>query len=84
MTLLAYIESDDPTVKLVSESDRRLAILCSHCGRFRYMNSSRFAGNQRVSDLSETLTCAACGSRDVKAVAVSRDPDNGYWPAERS
>lgn len=84
MTLLAYIEPDDPTVNLVGETDRRLAILCNHCGRFRYLNSSRFSGDRRVSDLSKALTCAACSSRDVRAVAISRDPDSGYWPAERS
>ncbi|ERP98811.1 hypothetical protein Q669_00715 [Labrenzia sp. C1B10] len=48
------------------------------------MNFSRFTGDQKVSSLSETLTCASCGSRDVEAIAVSRNPDNGYWPAEHS
>jgi len=48
------------------------------------MSAARFAGDQKISSLSETLKCSACGSKDVSAVAVSRNPDNGYWPAERS
>ncbi|GAB4516481.1 MAG: hypothetical protein Tsb0019_15900 [Roseibium sp.] len=84
MALLDCIDSDDPTIKVVSETDRRLAILCHDCGRFRYMNSARFEAHQKISDLGEQLKCSACGSRDVDAVAVSRNPDNGYWPAERS
>ncbi len=48
------------------------------------MNSARFAGDKKVSAVSETLTCGTCGSRDVKALAVSRNPENGYWPAEHS
>ncbi|GAB2184978.1 hypothetical protein LAB1_22870 [Roseibium sp. LAB1] len=84
MTLLSSIETDDPTVDTLYKTDRRLAILCNHCGRFRYMNFARFTGDQKVSALSETLTCATCGSPDVEAVAVSRNPDNGYWPAEHS
>ena len=84
MALLAPAENDDPTVQVLCETDRRLAILCGHCGRFRYMSVSRFAANQKVSALGETLKCSACGSKDVSAVAVSRNPENGYWPAERS
>jgi hypothetical protein len=84
MALLDSIGSDDPTVEVVCETDRRLAILCHDCGRFRYMNSSRFDAQQKVSDLAGLLKCSACGSRKVEAVAVSRSPVNGYWPAERS
>jgi len=84
MNLLSSIEADDPTIDTLLKTDRRLAILCGHCGRFRYMKSSRFAANQKVSSLSEALACASCGSKDVRAVPVSRNPDSGYWPAERS
>ncbi len=48
------------------------------------MSAGRFSGDQKISALSETLKCAACGSKDVSAVAVSRNTDNGYWPAESS
>jgi len=48
------------------------------------MSPARFSGDQKISELSESLKCSACGSKDVKAVAVSRNPDNGYWPAEHS
>lgn len=84
MNLLTPIASDDPTVDNLYETDRRLGIKCNYCGRFRYMKSSRFDGSQKVSALSETLTCSTCGSEDVRAVAVSRDPVNGFWPAEHS
>lgn len=84
MSLLPFIEADDPTIEVLCDTDRRLGILCGHCGRFRYMSAARFAGDQKVSALSETLKCSACGSKDVSAVAVSRNPENGYWPAERS
>ena len=84
MPFLNSIQSDDPTVAALSKSDRRLAILCGYCGRFRYMNCSKFSSDQKVSALSQELRCGTCGSDDVKAVAVSRNPDNGYWPAERS
>ncbi len=84
MSLLSSAEADDPTVETLSKTDRRLAILCRYCGRFRYMNSSKFSGHQKISELSETLTCGTCGSTDVSAVAVSRNPENGYWPAEHS
>ncbi|WP_299812079.1 hypothetical protein [uncultured Roseibium sp.] len=84
MTLLTSIEADDPTVEDLSKSGRRLAIHCDCCGRFRYMNALRFSGDKKVSALSKTLTCGTCGSSDVRAVAVSRNPGNGYWPAEFS
>jgi transcription elongation factor Elf1 len=84
MNLHTSIDAEDPTVDTLYKTDRRLAIFCRHCGRFRYMNFARFTADQKVSSLSETLSCASCGSQDVEAVAVSRDPDNGYWPAEHS
>ncbi|MBG6206468.1 transcription elongation factor Elf1 [Labrenzia sp. EL_126] len=84
MTIASPAPSDDPTIEALGKSDRRLAILCGHCGRFRYMNGARFSQNQKVSALSETLSCGLCGSEDVTAIAVSRHPENGYWPAERS
>ncbi|MES0879543.1 hypothetical protein [Roseibium sp. SCP14] len=84
MALLKSLPTDDPTVDALSKSDRRLAILCGYCGRFRYMNCAKFSQDQKVSDLSQSLRCGTCGSEDVTAVAVSRNPENGYWPAERS
>ncbi len=84
MPLIAPAQTDDPTVEALVQSDRRLAIICKSCGRFRYMNSARFEGHKKVSSLSETLTCGTCGSEDVNAIAVSRNPESGYWPAERS
>lgn len=84
MNIVSPIASDDPTIDDLFETDRRLGIQCNYCGRFRYMNSARFEGEQKVSALGETLTCSTCGSTDVRAVAVSRNPDNGFWPAEHS
>ncbi|WP_269583011.1 hypothetical protein [Roseibium sp. Sym1] len=84
MNLLAPFHEDDPTIEVLGKTDRRLGIQCHHCGRFRYMSAGRFSGDQKISALSETLKCAACGSKDVSAVAVSRNTDNGYWPAESS
>ncbi|GAA0783819.1 hypothetical protein E1180_09735 [Roseibium denhamense] len=75
---------DNPTIEELAQSGRRLAILCDSCGRFRYMNLARFAADQRISTLAETLKCASCRSEDVRALAISRDPDTGFWPAERS
>ncbi len=84
MSLPSSIEDDDPTVSDLFVTDRRLGILCAACGRFRYLNSSRFEGDRKVSALGANLTCSTCGSKDVKAVVVSRSPENGYWPAEHS
>ena len=84
MSFASAAHIDDPTIEALFKSDRRLGIVCGHCGRFRYMNGSRFSQDQKVSALSETLVCSSCRSKDVKAIAVSRNPDNGYWPAESS
>ncbi|WP_421982291.1 hypothetical protein [Roseibium sp.] len=84
MSLASAAPTDDPTIEALGKSDRRLGIICHNCGRFRYMNGSRFSQEQKVSALSETLVCSSCRSRDVKAIAVSRNPENGYWPAESS
>ena len=84
MSFASTAANEDPTIEALGKSDRRLAILCGNCGRFRYMNGSRFSQDQKVSALSASLWCRSCGSKDATAVAVSRNPDNGYWPAERS
>ncbi|WP_299472028.1 hypothetical protein [uncultured Roseibium sp.] len=84
MSLTSTVQADDPTIEALGKSDRRLGILCAHCGRFRYMNGSRFSQDQKVSTLSGLLSCNSCGSKDVAAIAVSRNPENGYWPAEHS
>ena len=75
---------DDLTIADLFASDRRLAIICNHCGRFRYMRFNRYADTQKVAAIAQTLRCARCGSQDVDTVPVDRNPKNGYWPAERS
>ncbi|MBO6508462.1 MAG: hypothetical protein JJ979_08290 [Roseibium sp.] len=84
MTVLNAKNADDPTLDALSKSGRRLAIQCASCGRFRYLNAARFDSGKTVSAVSKELRCGTCGSTDVDAVAVSRDPSNGYWPAEHS
>jgi len=74
----------NPAIQTLADRDQRLGIVCDHCTRFRYLNAGRYAAGTRLSAISAALTCARCGSKEVKAVAVSRDPNNGYWPAERS
>lgn len=74
----------DLTIAELTSTGRRLGIRCDSCGRFRYMNAARFDPDRKVSDLSKDLSCSQCGSRDVRAVAVSRDPKTGFWPAEHS
>ncbi|MEP3049596.1 MAG: hypothetical protein ABJL55_17230 [Roseibium sp.] len=84
MTFSSSFDTDDPTVESLEQSERRLAIICDACNRFRYMKTHRFDADQKLSKIAEKLTCASCSSTDVRAVPVSRDPESGFWPAERS
>ncbi|MEP2707264.1 MAG: hypothetical protein ABJQ71_21615 [Roseibium sp.] len=84
MTFSPPFDADDPTVEELEQSGRRLAIVCGACSRFRYMKTHRFDASQKLSKIAEKLICASCSSKDVRAVPVSRDPDTGFWPAERS
>ncbi|WP_420411200.1 hypothetical protein [Roseibium sp.] len=84
MTAQASDAEQDLTIGTLEESDRRLGIICGHCSRFRYLKSARYAADLTLSALGASLTCSRCGSDDVQAIAISRDPENGYWPAERS
>jgi hypothetical protein len=77
-------DTDIATIGALRTSGRRLALLCGHCHRFRYMNDTRFAESARLDELAGSMTCARCGSEDVELQAVSRDPETGFWPAERS
>lgn len=78
--------SDDETLTIenLRAEGLRLGVVCSHCHRFRYLNDSRFANTETLGDIAKKLTCNRCRSTDVEAVAISRDPKSGYWPAERS
>ncbi|MBD1545991.1 hypothetical protein [Roseibium aggregatum] len=72
------------TIEKLRAEGMRLGLVCGHCHRFRYLNDSRFADTETLGDIAKKLTCNRCRSTDVEAVAVSRDPKTGYWPAERS
>lgn len=72
------------TIGELRQADMRLAIDCHHCHRFRYLKDNRFAETENVSEIAKKLKCARCGSPEVETIAVSRDPQTGYWPAERS
>lgn len=84
MTLFPPSPTEDPTIEALLDSNRRLGIVCSHCSRFRYMKAARYALDQKLSEVSASLTCSRCGSDEVNAVAVGRDAETGFWPAERS
>ncbi len=72
------------TIEELRAKGMRLGVVCGHCHRFRYLNDSRFAETETLAGIAEKLTCNRCRSTEVEAVAVSRDPKSGYWPAERS
>jgi predicted adenine nucleotide alpha hydrolase (AANH) superfamily ATPase len=84
MTVQSPDQDQDISLKTLEENGQRLGIICAHCSRFRYLKSARYAASLTLAALSASLTCSRCGSEDVKAIAVSRDPDNGFWPAEHS
>ena len=80
-------ETDDPariTLKELRETGGRLGLNCRHCNRFRYLNAGRFDDTETLASLSDKLTCARCRSGDVEVLAVQKDPETGFWPAERS
>ncbi|WP_417681356.1 hypothetical protein [Roseibium sp.] len=82
---MTFSSNDDTlTIENLRTKGMRLGVVCGHCHRFRYLNENRFADTDTLGDIAKKLTCNRCRSTDVEAVAVSRDPKNGYWPAERS
>ncbi|MTI44242.1 hypothetical protein E1178_11555 [Roseibium hamelinense] len=72
------------TISDLALMGQRLAINCRSCGRFRYLKADKFAPDQKLSELQKELRCSRCRSDDVEALAVARDLESGYWPAERS
>lgn len=72
------------TIEALVADEKRLGITCNYCGRFRYLNLTRFALETVVSEIADEMTCAKCGSPDVQTAPVSRTQKNGYWPAECS
>jgi len=74
----------DLTISDLGKNDQRLGLKCNYCSRFRYMATHRFPPETCVSEIAKSLHCAKCGSDDVETFAVSRNSENGYWPAESS
>ena len=72
-----------PTVAETLEQGQRLAMVCPDCGRFKYLRPERYAPDESLAAISRSLTCARCLSPEVRAVSVSRNLANGFWPAEQ-
>ncbi len=72
---------NDETIGEVNERGARLALLCNHCGRLRYIRND-FPETSTIKAVASTLKCHRCGTTDVNLKALVRDPQSGFWPAE--
>ncbi|WP_417688971.1 hypothetical protein [Roseibium sp.] len=84
MTTTALKNISCTTIEDMRQRGLRLGFRCDHCSRFRYMADRRFEAETVVSAISESLTCARCGSTEIETFAVARHEASGYWPAESS
>ncbi len=76
--------SEDLTIADLGKKDQRLGLKCNYCSRFRYMATHRFPPETCVKEIAASLHCARCCSDDVETFPVTRNSENGYWPAESS
>jgi hypothetical protein len=75
--------TDTPlTVGELRAAGLRLGMHCAACARFRYLGMNRYEDESIVGEIGKTLICSRCRTRGLEVMAIKRDANTGFWPAE--